>query len=307
MVEAQAGRACLLCGGEAHDVVFREFGVDVLRCRRCAHVFSAHDGASDYEGYWGDRVVDAGEFYWDRAHGAIWQDFFARFVAGRPPGRLLDVGCGLGYFVRAMQRSFPEWETEGWEISPAAVRHAREVLAVRNVHQGRIEPGTLPEGRFDVVTLWDVLEHLREPDPLLRALRAALKPDGRLYLHTPNVDVQVPKAKIKRLLRGMKAGVHYLEARDHLHLYSPRTVRMLLERCGFADVSVFHQRPIQSVSGSRSALLRAAKNAGFAGARVLDGVTGGRLNLDNLHVTARRPATVPVAQAGVPRTPGSPA
>jgi SAM-dependent methyltransferase len=288
-IESHDGIACLLCGGTEHGVVFREFGVDVLRCRRCAHVFSAHDAPADYKGYWGERVVDPGEFYWDRAHRAIWQDFFDRFVTGRPPGRLLDVGCGLGYFVRAMQDTFPEWKSEGREISPAAVCYARENLGISGVRQGRIEPGTIPGEHYDLVTMWDVLEHLKEPDPLLRTLRQALKPGGLLFLHTPNVEVQVLKAKLRRWLHGMRPSVHYLEARDHLHLYSPSTVRVLLERCGFDAVTVFHQRPIRSVSGSRSALLSAAKDAAFAGARLLDRLSAGRINLDNLHVSARRP------------------
>jgi 2-polyprenyl-3-methyl-5-hydroxy-6-metoxy-1,4-benzoquinol methylase len=293
MLEASTDRRCLLCGGTDHVVVFREFDVDVLRCRRCAHVFSAHDAATDYEGYWGEEIEDANEFYWEEAHEVMWEDFFARFVAGRPPGRLLDVGCGLGFFLRAMQRRFPDWEAEGYEISPAAVRHARERLGVANVQEGQIVPGTLPPRHFDVVTMWDVLEHLKEPDRLLRCLHDALLPGGVCFLHTPNVQIQIPKAKVKRLVRGMRKDLHYLEARDHLHLYSPTTVRILLERCGFIDVSLLHHRPVQSVAGSRSTVLRLAKNAAFQAARILDGAAGGRLNLDNLHVSARRPRDAP--------------
>jgi SAM-dependent methyltransferase len=170
------------------------------------------------------------------------------------------------------------------------VRYGRDELGIANLHAGRVEDARFAPGSFDLVTLWDVLEHLRDPDPLLQHLGKLLAPGGALFLHTPNVRVQVPKARLRRLLRGMEPGGHYLEAKDHLHLYSPRTLRVLLGRNGFARVRFAHLHPIQGVVGVRPTLGRALKNAWFHVARGLHAATAGALNLDNLFVVARRGA-----------------
>ena len=284
-----ARRPCLICGGTEAAAIFEEFGVPVLRCRACGHVFSGWDADPDYAGYWGEAVRDPGARFWRDAHGPMYEDFF-RLMVREPKGRLLDVGCGIGFFVAEMQARFPGWESHGYEISPAAVRYGREQLGIANLHAGRVEDAGFPAGSFDLITLWDVLEHLRDPDPLLRHMAGLLAPGGALFLHTPNVRVQVPKAKLRRLLRGMEPGGHYLEAKDHLHLYSPRTLRVLLARNGFGDLRFVHLHPIQGVVGVRATLGRTLKNLWFHAARGLHAATAGALNLDNLFVAARRAA-----------------
>ena len=109
-----------------------------------------------------------------------------------------------------------------------------------------------------------------------------------VFLHTPNVNVQLPKAKIKKLLKGMRTSIHYLEAKDHINDYSERTLRKILQRNGFAHVKFTHLRPVQSVYGSKSRLLRSLKNAWFFSAVALFNATLGRINLDNLFAVARK-------------------
>jgi SAM-dependent methyltransferase len=280
-------RTCLICGGTDHRVVFREFDVDVLGCRACGHVFSGYDAEVHYDGYWGEEISDPGEFYWDQAHGPMYETFFRRY-ASAPEGRLLDVGCGLGFFVRKAKQRLPGWEVGGVEISEHAVRYASEELGIPDLRSGLLEDAGFPDDHFDLVTLWDVLEHLRDPEPLLTEALRILKPGGICFMHTPNVQLQVPKAKLKRLLKGMDPEVHYLEAKDHLHLYSPTTARRLLERVGFARTDVVHLPPIQSVSGSKSRGLAVAKNLWTGAARILDTLTLGHVNLDNLFLAAHK-------------------
>lgn len=281
---------CLLCGSPENEVVFREFGVDVLRCRPCGHIYSSWDAEEHFAGYWGEEIQDeGGAFYWDQAHGAMYQDFFDDFMAGHPPGRLLDVGAGLGYFLRKVQTTFPSWESHGSEISPVAVRYAEEELGIPNMVAGPLEEGAWEDASFDLITLWDVIEHIKEPDPLLRTIHRLLKPGGVCFLHTPNAPLQLAKARLKRLFQGIREGVHYLEARDHLHLYSEAGLRKLLERNDFMDIEVTHLHPIQSVAGSGSASLRLAKNLWFQVARLLWHLSYGWINLDNLFMVARRP------------------
>ena len=281
-------RRCVVCGSAHGDTVFEEFGVDIVECAECRHVYSTWPGGQDYDGYFSGEPIDpeAAQRFWDEQHARMYDDFIRRFLAGRR-GRLLDVGCGLGYFVKRAA-SVPGWEAFGYEISSQAVAYARETLGLENVFCGRVETSAFAPNSFDVITLWDVIEHIPEPDALLSYLCSLLKQDGLLCMHTPNAVIQVPKARLKRRLRGMQAGMHYLEARDHINIYKVSTLRRVLVRNGFHRVRFIHLRPIEAVADAGGAVARLVKRAWFVAAVALFHVSMGRINVDNLFVVARR-------------------
>lgn len=276
---------CLLCGGTRCRPVVSDAGSSILRCRDCRHVFSSYPGDPHYGGFWGDEVEPGAHLYWSRARGRMHEGFVDRFVRGRS-GRLLDMGCGLGFFVQVMARQ-PGWDACGCEISEPAVRHAREALK-QQVVCARLEEAPWSPTSFDVITMWDVLDHIVAPDPLLRRCHALLKDDGLLFIRTPNISIHLPRARVRKLLWGERAAVDFLQPRDHLHHYSPLTLRRLLERNGFSRISFLHLRPIDSASEKPGLGGRLARSLWFHGARGLDAVSRGHLNLDNLFVAAQK-------------------
>lgn len=273
---------CLLCGGVRHRAVFEEFGVDILHCTDCGHVFSAFLADPHYDGFWGSEIEDQEHFYWNQARARMHASFFSRF-ATQPSGRLLDVGCGLGFFVnKAGTRQ--SWEAFGCEISPAAVRYAQQRLGLTNVQCCRPEDVDLPAASLDVVTLWDVIDHISQPDPVLARCYALLKTGGLCFIRTPNVSVQLLRARIKKLVFGMHPRYGYMMARDHCHYYSAGSIRQLLNRNGFRSVEFVHLPPIGASSRTRSLPVRICKSLGYWGVCAIDALTGGRLNFDNLFV-----------------------
>src|SRR5262245_55881691 len=295
MVEAvsqcRAPLPCLLCGDLRHRTIFKESGVDILQCRQCRHVFSSFAAHPHYNQYWGDAIAEGDHFYWSHARRRMHQDFFKRFVVGRS-GRLLDMGCGLGFFLKALA-PYARWEAYGCEISPAAVRYARETLGLTRVSCCRLEEADLPQSSFDIITLWDVIDHLLRPDPLLRTCHALLRDGGVCFMRAPNVFIQIPRAHLKKLLWGMPPGIEYLQARDHLHHYSTSSIRKLLERNGFSRIQFVHLHPIQGYSPSKSGFMPGVKNALFDVVRALAIVSRGYLNFDNLFVLAHRESCAP--------------
>jgi SAM-dependent methyltransferase len=143
-------------------------------------------------------------------------------------GRLLDVGCGTGQFLAALRR-FPGWEVAGVEPHPHAAAFARRTFGLP-VHTGDLRSAPYPAASFDVVTLWDVLEHLSAPLADLAAIRRLLKPDGVLILRTPSAD-----SWDARVFGPYWAG---LDAPRHLAVYSRRTLAQLLRRVGFTIVDL---------------------------------------------------------------------
>ena len=138
-------------------------------------------------------------------------------------GRLLDIGCGTGHFLAEMGR-YPGWELAGVEPNAKAAEFARQALGL-NVHLGDLFSAQFPDHHFDVVTMWDVLEHLYEPVSVLREIHRVLKPDGVLILRTPSLD-----SWDARVFGCYWAG---LDSPRHLAVYSRRTVEKLLTHADF--------------------------------------------------------------------------
>jgi SAM-dependent methyltransferase len=134
---------------------------------------------------------------------------------------LLDVGCATGVFLAA---GSGQWDTCGIEPSGAAVRYARTHFGLR-IHHGTLETADLPLHSFDVITLWDVLEHVHQPAHTLAQVRQLLRPDGIVVLRLPNRD-----SWDARLFGRSWAG---LDAPRHLMVPDTPTTQRLLEQAGF--------------------------------------------------------------------------
>jgi SAM-dependent methyltransferase len=149
-------------------------------------------------------------------------------------GHLLDVGCATGDFLAAM-RAHAGWRVRGREPHPGAVAQARERHGLV-VDEGDAEDLPYDASTFDVVTMWDVLEHVRDPVSTLRRVQRILRPGGLLVLSVPNRD-----AWDARLFGSHWAG---LDVPRHFSVFSPRHLVRALEEAGFVDPEV------QNLSGS---------------------------------------------------------
>ena len=290
----QAARAtCLICGGASHRVIFNEQGTDILRCRGCGHLFSSFTAEPHFAGFWGDQVPPEEHHYWDSDRRQMHDEFIASFVAGRS-GRLLDMGCGLGFFLKRVASS-ANWKVYGCEVSPAAVRYCRDVQRLPDVACDRLVDFPGASASFDIITMWDVLDHLAAPEPVLRRCHGLLKDDGLLFIRTPNIRIQLPRARFKKLLSQNGDSPAGLQPFDHQHHYSASSLHRLLTRNGFHDIEFIHLHPIHPRVGRFGS--RWIKGAWFRTVKVIDSLTRGRLNLDNLFVIARQAAARATAAA----------
>ena len=144
-------------------------------------------------------------------------------IDNKGSGKLLDVGCATGNFLRMMQK-FPGWDLQGVEISEHAAKIARENYQL-NVYTGVIEEANYPADHFDVVTLWDVLEHILDPNSLLFEVNRVLKSSGNLILRVPNGGSWDAKL-FGKFWSGLDAPRHY-------YVFDRNTITRLLELSGF--------------------------------------------------------------------------
>jgi SAM-dependent methyltransferase len=145
----------------------------------------------------------------------------ARRAGGRR-GRLLDVGCSAGLFGELARAA--GWEVLGVEPSRWLADRARERLGDA-VLCARLEEVALPAESFDAVCLWDVLEHVSDPQAFLARAAAALRPGGLLALNVPNLQSWIARALGRRWP---------LLLPEHLFFFSPASLRLLLGRQGIA-------------------------------------------------------------------------
>lgn len=228
---------CLFCGPAEQELRFRDGPFRVVRCRRCGLTYVTPRLPPDrlhemyQEEYWSsDRAREFGytRYLADAADYLRTYRLRSRLIAARRPlpGRVLDVGCAAGFFLRVMADL--GWTTTGLEISAGMCEYARGTLGLPDVRRGDLLSVPLPAESFDVVTLWDVIEHLEDPPAHLRAARAALAPDGLLVLETQNVASGFARLLGRRW--------QHFKHEEHLYHFDPATLERLLREAGFRIV-----------------------------------------------------------------------
>jgi 2-polyprenyl-3-methyl-5-hydroxy-6-metoxy-1,4-benzoquinol methylase len=224
---------CNLCGQNQNFVVLEKDDPPyrVLKCGQCSLVFvHPHPDAKALAVHYNKPYYDdwMHEQARDRAH--MWAKRLDNVERFRKRGRLLDVGCGEGSFLRAAQHR--GWQIDGTELSPYAAQYASDLLGVKICHC-ELNDAPYPKHSFDVVTAWHVLEHVRDPTAVLLKIKDILKPDGLLILAVPNVHNRVMQIAY-RIVRGHKMKLFSLQDREvHLYHFSPKTIKSYLEKTGF--------------------------------------------------------------------------
>ena len=206
------------------DAYYRPFGYDE----------KDHSGYRRLRRAWFDRVLTVAESY-------------------LTPGKLLDVGSGLGDLLAAARAR--GWEACGVETNAFAVNEAERAVPGATFH-GCLADFHAADG-FDLVTCCDTLEHVRDPVGELRRIRAALRPNGWLLIATVNIGGWQARLSGRRW-------IHFL--REHLWYFDRRSLLRLVEGAGFEVVDwrvprkVFNLRYIAGIFAhhSRSGLCRAA-------------------------------------------------
>jgi 2-polyprenyl-3-methyl-5-hydroxy-6-metoxy-1,4-benzoquinol methylase len=211
---------------------------NIVKCKKCDLVYQAprdNNVARIYQG------VDEDDFYVaskaDRL--ATCERDLSRMesVTGPSSGRkLIDVGCSYGLFLDAAKAR--GWNTYGVELSD--YQRGEAMKNHPNICGREIRDCGYAEGSFDVMTMFDVVEHLATPSAFLRDAYRIIKPGGYFVACTPNLES----------IQSKLFGKYWLNfARMHFYYFTPKTLRATLERVGFKIVKVErHKRIIRPIN-----------------------------------------------------------
>lgn len=141
------------------------------------------------------------------------------FLNALPPGRILDVGCGLGFLLSGFG---PGWEKYGVELSQFAAEHARQYC---QIFIGELGAAKYPSEYFDVVVLHHVIEHMDDPVAAIHEVARVLRPGGQLLIGTPDFDSGCAR----------RFGEKYRLLHDptHVSLFSNESMHRFLRDHGF--------------------------------------------------------------------------
>ena len=235
---------CAVCSADDYDVVyparyerekdadlvqkFRASGDELLidqlvRCRRCGFQYVNPRLQSELilEGYTaGDDPTYVSQLEARERTFAASLDEIER-AAGRK-GRLLDIGTAAGAFVAAARDR--GWQAEGCEPNTWMADWGSKHYGI-TIRQGSLFDQPYEDASFDVITLWDVIEHTPDPRAVLNRCRALLKPGGILVVNYPDIGSWIARVLGRRWL--------FLTS-VHLYYFDRRTIRMILQESGYA-------------------------------------------------------------------------
>jgi SAM-dependent methyltransferase len=242
-----AAPRCLVCGERRTRRLYVLSRFDIHRCAACGQVFlfplpseaqiaelfarlyrDGKGSVPELEGYYA-ACFDASPTSPVVRTARAWLQAIARHASG---GRLLDIGCGTGIFCHTA-RSFG-WRPLGIDEAGQALEFARSQYDL-DVRLGNFESLEPEADAFDLVTMWDVIEHSRAPRHLVASAVRCLRPGGLLAVSTPNQAniMEVVAGPLYRATGGRLRGpLEKFYLMEHFLYFTPATLRRLLTDAG---------------------------------------------------------------------------
>jgi SAM-dependent methyltransferase len=241
MMIDQTVSICPLCGSTAQRPYLHIDGYQIVQCQRCRFLFvspppSEVELAAFYQqpDYYKGSPLGYTDYFGHRAsHERLARSRLRRIERLRPErGRLLDVGCAAGFFLKVAQDR--GWEVHGVDISEDMAAYARQLTG------GPVAPrvsalGAAPAS-FDAITCWEYIEHIPDPRDEVDRLVKLLQPGGVLALSTPNI----------RYWTAIHRPEQWREFKPpaHIGFFDSATLRQMLLSCGLEVVAQPRSQPL---------------------------------------------------------------
>lgn len=216
--------ACTLCNSTSIEVLPKYHKDYLVKCKDCGFVFCQRKPTMD-------ELMECYSIY-KRSNSISpitvnrYKELLSYFENFKQTGNIIDVGAGDGWFL-AEAINFG-WKTFGTEFEDRSVELCRQKGAI--MHQGKLNPANYPPASFDVITSFEVIEHINNPTEEIQAFHTLLRKGGLLYVTTPNFN-----CISRRVLSEEWSVLNYPE---HLSYYTPNTLQFAMEKNGFKKINL---------------------------------------------------------------------
>lgn len=228
---------CYNCGSNEISSSFVVNRFRHLRCKNCGMVYVnprlkeaiTHDlyNETPYTEFYKIKLIPSVD-YRRNVLGVNKYNQIAKYFS--KPGKVLDVGCGLGELLSIFQEN--NWYCTGIEFNDFAANYAHETFNLNIINKSIYEFDT--SDKYDLIMLWGVLEHFYDPVKILNKIHELLKNDGILVLEVPSAD----SVLVRYYEKTSKSVDRIIEGDRHIMLFSIRSFIEMTERAGFYPVEI---------------------------------------------------------------------
>jgi len=206
---------CLVCESDSLEVLELYKTSHLVKCKRCNFVFANRipikkELDDNYSKYSRDDYLSPVTI-------KRYNQILDQLEPYRKQNKILDIGCGIGYFLEVAKKR--GWEVYGTEYTDEAINICKDKGI--HVHQGSPNLKNYTQHQFDVLTAFEVFEHLTDPKAELGKINFLLRPEGALYCTVPNFN-----SVSKNILKDQWNIISYPE---HLSYFTPRSLKGLLK------------------------------------------------------------------------------
>ncbi len=226
---------CTLCDSTTSLEIMKKDGFSIVECSNCQLVYVnprlkkelyLESYMSHNYGHVINELALSSHEYRKKRFGQERVEFIECYLDLNLKKELLDIGSASGFFMEAAAER--GWSCTGIELSQVALDFSRK--RGNNVLSQPLENLDFQRNAFSVVTMFDVLEHLHNPDQTLQIIGKILQPGGLLYIYVPNWN------SASRLLIGQDS--HFIWPTHHLTYFTPKTISLFLQKYGFEIVAM---------------------------------------------------------------------
>lgn len=240
MPQQQRDEFCELCGSDRFEEIYRKIDCgytwQLMRCQECGlvslfprlpadEVLKLYSSESKYHE---DLIESTDVKHIKRAEYQV--KILRNFCSN---GKVLDIGCSTGIFLHYAKQC--GYEVVGVDVNPNTSAYARDELGL-NVFTGMLYQAAFNNKEFDIVTLWDVLEHDLNPKALLSQIYKILKPKGFLFISCPNIEGLFPKLTYKLIYKTTKRW-EFPTIPHHIYEFTPGSMTLMLQETGLSVIN----------------------------------------------------------------------
>jgi 2-polyprenyl-3-methyl-5-hydroxy-6-metoxy-1,4-benzoquinol methylase len=227
---------CPICNTQDWEYAQKVRGASISNCVHCGLLGTTNflTGVNTTEGLYETSQEEYADYrqYFAPRRLAMYERVIPSLERFRKTGRLLEIGCSYGYFLETARRA--RWEAEGVEISGYACQVARSKGF--QIYQEELRSLSPRLKSYDVIAMWDVIEHLTDPSGIVECCAGLLSPGGALVVRTPNAHALATGKGLARL--AYTHLVYPANTRQHVFHFTPESLTQLLRHKGFRECEI---------------------------------------------------------------------